>query len=131
VLVVDDSVASAESLKLFLEMQGYEVRCAFDGAAALTLAHTFLPHVTLLDIGLPGMNGYEVAKAMRKDPVLTHCLLVALSGYGQEEDRRRSATAGIDHHLIKPANLNSLIELIGRHAMPHDANKAMEGRQGA
>jgi CheY-like chemotaxis protein len=58
-------------------------------------------------------------------------LLVALSGYGQEEDRRRSATAGIDHHLIKPANLNSLIELIGRHAMPHDANKAMEGRQGA
>jgi signal transduction histidine kinase/DNA-binding response OmpR family regulator len=131
VLVVDDSTASAESLKLFLEMQGYDVRCAFDGAAALALAHSFVPQVTLLDIGLPGMNGYEVAKAMRKDPVLTHCLLVALSGYGQDEDRRRSAAAGIDHHLIKPANLNSLVDLIGRHAMQNDTNSAMDGRQGA
>ena len=95
VLVVDDSTASAESLKLFLEMQGYDVRCAFDGAAALALAHSFVPQVTLLDIGLPGMNGYEVAKAMRKDPVLTHCLLV---GAERLWPGRRSPQIGCRRH---------------------------------
>ncbi len=130
VLIVEDSAASAESLELFLEMQGYDVRCAFDGVAALALAHSFVPAVALLDIGLPGMNGYEVAKAMRKDPLLTHCLLIALSGYGQDEDRSRSVAAGIDHHLIKPANLSLLLELIGRHGMHYSGNDVIDGRQG-
>ncbi|SAL86876.1 histidine kinase [Caballeronia arvi] len=117
VLVVDDSVASTDSLKIFLEMHGYEVHCAYDGVCALALAREIMPQVLVLDIGLPGMNGYEVAKAIRAEDSFRGCLLIAVSGYGQDDDRRNSKSVGIDHHLIKPANLTSLVELISGHLM--------------
>ncbi|MFM0327454.1 response regulator [Caballeronia glebae] len=117
VLVVDDSTASTESLTIFLELHGYEVQCAHDGVSALAIAKTFAPEVAILDIGLPGMNGYEVARAIRAEANLRDCLLIALSGYGQEEDRRKSKSAGIEHHLIKPADLSLLVELIATRRM--------------
>ncbi|WP_250454309.1 response regulator [Caballeronia sp. ATUFL_M2_KS44] len=116
VLVVDDSTASAESVALFLEIQGCEVSCANDGPTALTLARSFRPHVAILDIGLPGMTGYEVAKRMREEADMRSCLLIALSGYGQDVDRQNSKAAGMDHHLIKPADLDALTELIAKNA---------------
>jgi signal transduction histidine kinase len=128
VLVVDDSVASTESLKVFLELHGYQVQCTHDGVSALALASKFAPQVAVLDIGLPGMNGYEVAKAIRADTDLGDCLLIALSGYGQDEDRLRSKSAGIDHHLIKPADLASLVDLIATHVMRGGADAEGEGR---
>ncbi|KXV09729.1 hypothetical protein CR51_09830 [Caballeronia megalochromosomata] len=128
VLVVDDSVASTESLKVFLELHGYQVQCAHDGVSALALAKKFAPQVAVLDIGLPGMNGYEVAKAIRADTALGNCLLIALSGYGQDEDRLKSKSAGIDHHLIKPADLASLVDLITTHVVRGSADAEGEGR---
>jgi signal transduction histidine kinase/DNA-binding response OmpR family regulator len=129
VLVVDDVAASAESLEIFLEMQGYEVRTASDGPTALAAAHAFMPHIAVLDIGLPGMNGYEVARALRADDLLRTCLIIALSGYGQEEDRRASAAAGIDHHLVKPADLDFLLELMATYGTKQDASESIDGQR--
>jgi len=128
VLVVDDSIASTESLKIFLEMHGHEVRCAHDGIAALLVARAFAPQVAILDIGLPEMNGYEVAKAIRADAALKDCLLIALSGYGQDDDRQKSNSAGMDHHLIKPADLSALVELISRHRVASGGDREDAGR---
>ncbi len=108
VLVVDDNVDGAESLALMLGLQGHEVRTAHDGAAALQLAAGWRPDVVLLDIGLPGMSGYEVARRLRSqqpDPAL---MLVAVTGWGTEDDQRRSAEAGFDHHLTKPVEATAL-----------------------
>lgn len=128
VLLVDDSVASTESLKIFLELHGHEVECTHDGVSALALARKFGPQIAVLDIGLPGMNGYEVARTIRADAALRDCLLIALSGYGQDDDRRKSKAAGIDHHLIKPADLDSLVELIATHVMRGSMGAEGEGR---
>jgi PAS domain S-box-containing protein len=111
ILVVDDNQDSAESLALLLEIYGHEVQVAFTGPAALDRARTFLPDVVLLDIGLPGMDGYEVARQLRAER--DGCRLVALTGYGQDEDRRRSREAGFDHHLIKPVDLEALVRVLG------------------
>src|SRR5262249_23682279 len=102
VLVVDDNADSLESMEILLQMWGHEVRTAHDGPAALTVAAEFPPDIVLLDIGLPGMNGYEVAQRLRDIPGLARALLVAVTGYGQESDRRRTREAGFDRHLIKP-----------------------------
>src|SRR5215211_6310628 len=102
ILVVDGNVDAAESLALLLGLGGQEVHTAHDGPAALEAAVAFRPHVVLLDIGLPGMTGYEVAAHLRRQPVLRSAVLIALTGYGQEEDRRKSLEAGFDHHLVKP-----------------------------
>lgn len=123
ILVVDDLPASAQSLEAFLRMHGYQVRCAEDGVAALKEAKAFLPHVVLLDIGLPGMSGYEVAERLRAEEAGRTSLIIALSGYSQEEHVQRSAAAGMDHHLVKPADLTVLLELIagyGRELGPND-----------
>jgi PAS domain S-box-containing protein len=111
VLVVDDNVDAAESLAELLSTLGHEVRTAHDGLAALDAAGAFVPELVLLDIGLPGMDGYEVARRLRKLP-RPPGPVVALSGYGQESDRRRSADAGFDAHLVKPVELEMLEELI-------------------
>jgi signal transduction histidine kinase/CheY-like chemotaxis protein len=111
VLVVDDNVDAAESLALFLRMAGQEVLTAYDGPAALEAADAFLPDMVLLDIGLPRMDGYEVARRLRERPNGEQLLLVALSGYGREEDRLRSREAGFDHHYIKPVELGVFREL--------------------
>ncbi len=108
VLVVDDNVDGAESLALMLGLQGHVVRTAHDGAAALELAAAWCPEVVLLDIGLPGMSGYEVARRLRAQRPAPGLMLVAVTGWGTEEDQRRSAEAGFDHHLTKPVEVAAL-----------------------
>jgi PAS domain S-box-containing protein len=112
ILVVDDNEDAAESLAQFLRMKGQEVRTAYRGPAALEAAGAFLPEVVLLDIGMPGMDGYEVARRLRRESGLEKILLVALTGYGREEDRRRSREAAIDHHLVKPVDPEALGTLL-------------------
>ncbi|MBL0422079.1 response regulator [Ramlibacter sp. AW1] len=112
VLVVDDLAASADTLTLLLEMEGYEVRVAADGPEALKAAEDFRPEVVLLDIGLPGMNGFEVALRLRRGSACRDALLVALTGYGETESRMRSCEAGFDYHMVKPADVNLLLSLI-------------------
>jgi two-component system CheB/CheR fusion protein len=112
VLVVDDNVDSAESLMALLGIAGHQVRIAFDGREAVEIARTFAPDVVLLDIGLPGMDGCAVAGVLRADPIASRSLLVALSGYGREEDRRRTREAGFDHHLVKPVRPEVLRALL-------------------
>jgi PAS domain S-box-containing protein len=112
ILIVDDNVDAAESLALVLRMTGHEVRTAYRGPAALEAARAYPPEVVLLDIGMPGMDGYEVARRLRQELGLKHLLLVALTGYGQEEDRRRSREAAIDYHLIKPVDPEALQALL-------------------
>jgi PAS domain S-box-containing protein len=104
VLVVDDNVDAARSLSMLLQAFGHEVCTAHDGQAALETAASFHPQVVLLDIGLPKLDGYEVARRLRCQPGLEKALLVALTGYGQEGDRRRSEEAGMDWHLVKPVD---------------------------
>jgi signal transduction histidine kinase/CheY-like chemotaxis protein len=110
VLIVDDNVDAAESLALVLQAMGQVVRTAYDGVRALETVERFGPDVVLLDIGLPGMSGYEVAREMRRRG-LSDVLLVALTGYGQQEDQNRAREAGFDHHLIKPTDVTRLPEL--------------------
>ena len=113
VLVVDDNADSAESLALLLQMAGHEVKMAHDGPSALAAARAHRPEVVLLDIGLPaGMDGYEVARRMRPEPGLERSLIVAVTGFGQEEDRRRAVHAGFDAHLVKPVDLKQLSRLL-------------------
>jgi two-component system CheB/CheR fusion protein len=112
VLVVDDNVDTAVSAAALLELQGHEVRVAHAGPEAIALAREFGPDVVLLDIGLPGMDGYAVARTLRTDPRLAGSRLIAVSGYGQESDRRRSREAGFDEHLVKPVEPDELAALI-------------------
>ena len=107
-LVVDDNRDAADSLRTMLQLMGAEVEAAYDGASALQLAHRFCPEAIVLDIGMPGMDGYEVARAIRQDPALHHVRLVALTGWGQETDRSRAREAGFDHHLVKPVDVDAL-----------------------
>ncbi|HEX6703725.1 MAG TPA: chemotaxis protein CheB [Albitalea sp.] len=112
ILVVDDNRDSAESLTIALRLQGHEVRTAHDGQAAIQLAESWRPEIVLLDIGLPGMNGYDVARRMGDHPWRRDMRLIALTGWGQATDRDRSAAAGFDAHLVKPVELATLIELL-------------------
>ncbi len=114
ILVVDDNVDAAESLALILRMAGHEVRTAYRGPTALEAARTFQPEVVLLDIGMPGMDGYDLARRLRQERGLQKVLLVALTGYGQEEDRRLSWSASIDFHLVKPVEHEALQSLLAR-----------------
>ncbi len=104
VLLVEDNEMVATSLVMLLEGIGYHVRAVHDGAAALDAAHLDVPGVMLIDIGLPGMDGYEVARRIREDPSLRRTVLVALTGYGSSEDKQRAMAAGFDYHLVKPVD---------------------------
>jgi CheY-like chemotaxis protein len=112
ILVVDDNGDAAESLALLLDSLGHDVRTARDGQAAVAMAAVFQPEVVLLDIGLPRLDGYEVARRLRGLLGLKETLLVALTGYGQEEDRRRAEEAGFNSHLVKPADVAALQSLL-------------------
>jgi len=112
VLVVDDNVDAAQSIGVLLAMQGHEVRVVHDGAAALEAVQSFPAGLVLLDIGLPGLTGLEVAQRIRQLPALKDLVLVAMTGYGQESDRERSRAAGFDHHLVKPADLDELLKIL-------------------
>jgi signal transduction histidine kinase/ActR/RegA family two-component response regulator len=112
ILVVDDNRDAADSLAMLLKLTGHDVRIAGDGLEALEEAATFTPHVILLDIGLPRLNGYEAARRIRDQQRHEGLTLVALTGWGQEEDRRRSEEAGFDAHLIKPVDFAALTKLL-------------------
>ena len=114
VLVVDDNVDSAQSLAMLLEVSGHVVRVAYDGPTGLEAALADRPDVVLLDIGLPGLTGIEVAKRIRREPTLETSVLIAVTGYGQQEDRQRSRDAGFDHHLAKPADFAELQRILAR-----------------
>ena len=118
VLVVDDNVDAAESLATLLRLEGHRVRTAYDGPAALRAAREECPEVVLLDIGLPGMDGYQVARSLRQEPGRENVMLVALTGYGQQEDRRRAQEVGFDKHLVKPVTLEVLRAILHPSGFP-------------
>ncbi|MDC3961038.1 PAS domain S-box protein [Polyangium jinanense] len=120
ILVVDDNVDAAESLALMLGYLGHETRVAHDGPSTLQIATSFQPELVLLDIGLPGFDGYEVARRLRAQRETRVAILVAITGYGQEEDRKRARKAGFDHHLTKPVDHDRLISLIDTMVSPVD-----------
>jgi CheY-like chemotaxis protein len=111
-LVVDDNKDAALSLAMLLKLQGHEVRVGHSGQAALEMAMGYEPDAVFLDIGMPSMDGYEVARRLRQRPGLEKVTLVALTGWGQPEDRRRTAEAGFDHHLVKPPDSKEIETLL-------------------
>jgi CheY-like chemotaxis protein len=112
ILIVDDNVDAAESQADLLRLSGHEVQVAHSGPAALEVGTVFQPEVVLLDLGMPGMDGYETARELRGREGLQSARLVALSGYGSGEDRRRTREAGFDAHLVKPVHHDALLELL-------------------
>jgi PAS domain S-box-containing protein len=111
VLVVDDNIDAANALRYLLENAGHDVRVAGDGAVVMALARDFRPDVLLLDLGLPRLSGYEIAKLIRSDESLRHVIIIAVTGYGQAEDRARALAAGFDHYLTKPVDFGALRRL--------------------
>ncbi len=112
VLVVEDNVDAAETLADLLRLWDYVAEVVHDGQAAIAAAAAFRPHAVLLDIGLPKMNGFEVARWLRREPDLAGVLVIAVTGYGQESDRAAGREAGFDHHLVKPVDLDLLRRLL-------------------
>ena len=112
VLLVDDNVDAAQTVAMLLDMSGHQCRMAHDGPSGLDAALAWQPDVVLLDIGLPGLNGYEVARQIRQQPLLKNVVLIALTGYGLEADRQRSQEAGFDHHLVKPADFDEIEKIL-------------------
>jgi two-component system OmpR family response regulator len=123
VLVVDDNVDAAQTLAMLVQLAGHDVRIAYDGPPALTLAQAFQPQVVLLDLNLPAMDGYEVARKLRERPETHEAVLAAVSGWGQPEDKLRSKDAGFDRHFVKPVDPNIITKLLsdaqrGRRGLP-------------
>ena len=110
--MVDDNEDGAEMLSIALGQKGHVTRTAFDAATALQVAAEFAPDLAFLDIGLPGIDGYELAARLRRLPGLQHIHLVALTGYGQASDRRKSRDAGFDQHLVKPVDFSLVDEVV-------------------
>ena len=111
-LVVDDNVDTVTTLAMLVKESGYDVRTAYDGSTVLEAALDYRPNVVLLDIGLPGLNGFEVAKQLRQQPALQNAVLVAMTGYGGESDLQRSFAAGFDHHLVKPGDFGKVLQIL-------------------
>jgi DNA-binding response OmpR family regulator len=114
VLVVDDNRDAAYSLAQVLALMGHEARVEFDGLAAVEIVEAFHPNIVLLDIGLPKLNGYEACRRIRALTLEEQPILVAITGWGQDRDRRRSLEAGFDHYFTKPVDANQLLALINR-----------------
>lgn len=114
IVVADDNIDAALTLAALLGLQGHDVRTAHDGMQALDEVMRFEPHVVILDIGMPGMNGYKVAATLRESD--SDVLLIAVTGWGQDEDRHRSKAAGFDHHLVKPVDFTVLSDLLATRA---------------
>jgi len=112
ILVVDDNRDSAMSLAELLDLTGHKTHTAYDGLEAVEAAATFRPDVVLLDIGLPKLNGYDACRKIREQPSGKGIVLIALTGWGQDEDRQKSQAAGFDHHLVKPVDYAALAKLL-------------------
>jgi CheY-like chemotaxis protein len=112
VLVVDDNIPSAKTSGWTLEILGFEVKLAHDGEAALRCAAEWQPRAVLLDIGLPGMDGYEVCRRLRADARLADTIIIAQTGWAEEEHRRRTSEEGFDYHLVKPVEISALEKLM-------------------
>jgi len=121
ILIAEDNRDSAESLKTLLEAIGHEAHVAYDGEAAVRAAADLRPNVILMDIGLPGMNGFDAARQIRAQNPGMRVAIIALTGWGQESDRQHSAAAGIDHHLVKPLDLSALRRILDSLPMPGTA----------
>jgi len=134
ILVAEDNPDAAESLMLLLRLGGHEVHVVFDGEAAVSAAEELTPDVALLDIGMPQANGYEVARRIRDQPWGRRIYLVALTGWGQDGDRRRAAEAGFDAHLVKPVPPEALDRLLdtvsGSRGAPDAATEPRARRSG-
>ena len=112
ILIVDDNIDAANTLAMLLRGRGHRVHTVNDGPAALAWLRAHVPEMILLDIGMPVIDGYEVARQIREQPAFRDVLLIALTGWGQAEDRRQSAEVGFDHHLVKPVDLAAVEELL-------------------
>jgi signal transduction histidine kinase/DNA-binding response OmpR family regulator len=130
VLVVDDNCDAADSLSMLLRLAGAKVTVAYDGASALAAVPIHQPDVVLLDVGMPGMDGYTVASRIRQDLKNSDMLLIALTGFGQEEDRKRSTAAGFNDHLTKPADLQALLSLVASFEPVAAAREKLQGKLG-
>jgi CheY-like chemotaxis protein len=115
ILVVDDNQDAARSLSMLLKCAGHEVQTVYDGLAAVEAAQEFQPDVVLLDIGLPKLNGHEACRRIRQLRPGSNIVVIALTGWGQDEDRQKSSDAGFDAHLVKPVEFGALVKLIARH----------------
>jgi CheY-like chemotaxis protein len=124
VLVVDDNRDAADSIADLLRLERHTVQTAYSGAAALGVARVFKPDVVFLDIGLPGMDGYEIARRLRTFPETAGARLIALTGYGQAGDRERSREAGFDTHVVKPVDPMALPPLVAGHDITHRRTEA-------
>ena len=112
VLLVDDNVDAADTLEMLLGMDGFQVTTVYDGVAALVAAGDFSPDVVVMDIGMPGMDGYDAARMMRQLPGGEAMVLIALTGWGQPADKSRASEAGFNHHLIKPVDYDTLLKCV-------------------
>lgn len=129
VLVVDDGVAAADMLAMFLELEGFEVRTAYDGMQALEVAQELRPHVIFLDLGMPRLDGFEAARRIRQLPGCGRVILIALTGWGQDSDRRKTREAGFDYHLVKPIEPRLLREMLAN--LPPEQTGHFPGRRPA
>lgn len=116
VLVVDDNVDSAKTTGWMLEFMGHQPSLIHDGLKALEAAKQQNPDVIMLDIGLPGMNGYDICRELRKDPLFKDTMMIAQTGWGQEKDRQQARDAGFNHHLVKPVKMEQITELLKEYA---------------
>jgi CheY-like chemotaxis protein len=119
ILVIDDIPDVADVMKMLLDLEGFETQVAYNGPAALQLAREFSPDVIFCDIGLPGMDGHEIARRVRKDPAIAQVILIALTGWGAEGEVRKTRESGFDFHMVKPVDSNALLELLS-HVAPRD-----------
>jgi CheY-like chemotaxis protein len=127
--VVDDNLDAAESTAAFLRLEGHEVKTVGDGNEALSSVQVFAPHVIVLDIGLPGLDGYAVARELRERGDTSHALLIAMTGYGQREDRERAIAAGFDYHFVKPTDPRVIQRAIEQGRRSRDAAAEVSGPQ--
>jgi CheY-like chemotaxis protein len=118
ILVVDDDVDGAETLAILLRVAGHDVQVAHDGRSTLKIAAAFLPEIVFLDVGMPGMDGFETARQLRQIVELAKAVLVALTGYGRAEDRARATQAGFDHFLVKPTPPDVLLDIAAQARPP-------------
>jgi len=112
ILIIEDNVDAADTLAMMLQTMGHEAHAAYDGPSGLKDFAQWRPSIVLLDIGLPGMNGFEVAQRLRASSPKNHLKIIALSGYGSDSDRERSRNAGFDHHLVKPVNFDAMEKVL-------------------